>query len=87
MVSVSKSLTHSAPARTVGSLKRAAHGETLLAFVRKILLETDPLRMIEQLKEKIKVLFPLAPSKKHMSGRDLGRLEPTLSLARYAMPT
>lgn len=74
------------PAHTVGSLKRAAHGEALLAFVRKIVLETDPLRMIEQLAEKIRVLFPLAPSKKHMSGRDLGRQEPTPSLAHRAVP-
>jgi hypothetical protein len=80
-------LENGTPAHTVGSLKRAAHGEALIAFVRKILLETDPLRMIEQLEEKIKILFPLALSKKHMSGRDLGRQEPTSSLARYAMST
>ncbi len=80
-------LENGTPARTVGSLKRAAHGEALIAFVRKIFLKTDPLRMIEQLEEKIKALFPLAPSKKHMNGRYLGRLEPTPSLARYAMPT
>jgi hypothetical protein len=47
-------------------------------------LETDPLRMLEQLAEKIKALFALAPSKKHMSGRDIGRQEPTPSLNRRA---
>ena len=77
-------LENRTPARTVGSLKRAAHGEALIALVRKILLETDPLRMLEQLAEKNKALFPLAPSKKHMSGRDIGRQEPTLSLNRRA---
>jgi len=72
------------PARTVGSLKRAAHGEALVAIVRKILLEIDPLRMLEELAEKIKVLFTLASSKKHMSGRDLGRMQATPSLAHRA---
>ena len=72
------------PARTVGSLKRAAHGEALIAIIRSILLKTDPLRMLEELAEKIKTLFPLASSKKHMSGRDLGRQEATPSLARRA---
>ena len=80
-------LENGTPARTVGSLKRAAHGEALLAFVGKILQDADPLRMFEQLATKIKTLFPLAPSKKHMIGRDLGRMEPTLSLARCAMST
>ena len=75
------------PAHRVGSLKRAAHGDALLAFVRKIALETEPLRMIEQLAEKIKVFFTLAPSKKHMSGRDLGRMEPSPSLAYRAVLT
>jgi hypothetical protein len=75
-------LENRTPALTVGSLKRAAQGEALLSLVRKILLETDPLRMLEQLAEKIKELFLLAPSKKHMSGRDIGRQEPTPSLNR-----
>jgi hypothetical protein len=35
-----------------------------------------------RLAEKVKTLFPLAPSSKHMSGRDLGRQEPTPTL-RY----
>jgi hypothetical protein len=73
-------LENGTPARTVGSLKRAAHGDALLALVVKILKDTEPLRMFEHLTEKIRLLFPLAPSKKHMSGRDLGRLEPTPSL-------
>jgi hypothetical protein len=35
----------------------------------------------------VKILFPLAPSSKHMSGRDLGRLEPTPSLRYRAAMT
>jgi hypothetical protein len=38
--------------------------------------------MLEQLSEKIKELFVLAPSKKHMNTRDLGRQEPTPTLGR-----
>jgi hypothetical protein len=77
-------LENGTPARTVGSLKRAAHGEALIVIVRRILSEVDPLRMLKELAEKIKALFQLAPSKKHMSGRDLGRQEPTTSLLRRA---
>jgi hypothetical protein len=72
-------LENGTPARTVGSLKRAAQGDALFALVGKIIRDSDPLRMFEQLAEKIKALFPLAPSKKHMSGRDLGCLEPVPS--------
>ena len=75
------------PAHTVGSLKRAADGDALLAFVRKIALEPEPLRMFEQLVEKVKVFFALTPSKKHMSGRDLGWQEPSPSLAHRAVLT
>jgi hypothetical protein len=72
-------LENGTPARTVGSLKRAAHGDALLAFVGKILQDPEPLHMFEQLAEKIKALFPLATSKKHMSGRNLSCLEPAPS--------
>ena len=70
------------PACTVGRLKRAAHAEAFLQLVQKILQATDSGQRLEQLVEKLKQLFPLAPSKKHMSDRDLGRQEPTPSL-RY----
>lgn len=72
------------PACTVGSLKRAAHAEALLDLVRKIIETSDPLQVIEQLAEKLKKLFPLTQSKKHMSGCDLGRQEPTPSLCYRA---
>jgi len=35
---------------------------------------------LEQLTETIRPLFPLQPSKKHVSGEDMGKLEPTPSL-------
>jgi len=40
----------------------------------------NPAEYFEKLVDKVKLLFPLAESGKHMSGRDLGRLEPTPSL-------
>jgi hypothetical protein len=73
-------LENRTPACTVGSLKQASYVEALLQLVRKILQEADPARRLEQLAEQLKALFPLAPSAKHMIGRDLGRLEPTASL-------
>jgi hypothetical protein len=77
-------LENRTPACTVGSLKRAAQAEAMILLVRKIVMDTNPLPMLEQLAEKIKKLFPLTPSKKHMSGRDLGRQEPTPSLRYHA---
>lgn len=35
---------------------------------------------LEQLTQAIRPLFPLQPSKKHIHGQDLGRLEPTEGL-------
>ena len=80
-------LNNGTPARTVGSLQRAAQAEALLTVVAKIVNDAEPLRMLEQLTEKIKQLFPLAPSKKHLSGRVLDCLEPTSSWTRQAMQT
>lgn len=78
------SLENKAPAFTVGSLKQAAYAEALIQFVQQALEADDPMAWFEQLKEKIKSIFVLRTSSKHMSGRDLGRLEPTPSLLRYA---
>jgi len=75
-------LENRGPACTVGSLKQAACAEAIMQFVRKILAAAEPARMLDELAEKLRTLFPLAPSGKHMSGRDLGRLEPSASL-RY----
>lgn len=68
------------PACTVGSLRDHCKSEAFLDCVRQILAADDPAGQFEQLAATVKTLFPLAPSSKHMSGRDLGRLEPTPSL-------
>lgn len=77
-------LENKKPAWTVGSLKRLTQGEAILECVRRVLTADNPAEQFAVLSEKVKALFPLAPSKKHMSGRDLGRLEPSPSLRRYS---
>jgi hypothetical protein len=75
-------LENKTPACTVGSLRDFSRGEAFLECVRRVLTADNPAEQFAQLVEKVKALFPLAPSGKHMSGRDMGRLEPTPSL-RY----
>ncbi len=73
---------HKLPAYTVGSLQRRTQMEVLLAYVQQLLQETNPAEKLTQLSELVQEVFQLRPSGKHMSGRELGRLEPTPSL-RY----
>ena len=68
------------PAYTVGSLQRMAQVDTLLEFIRSILEDENPAGKLEEITKIVKDLFKLAPSSKHMVGRDLGRLEPTPAL-------
>lgn len=73
------------PAYTVGSLQRRTQMESLLAYVQELLQEANPAQKLAQLGELVKEVLALRPSGKHMSGRDLGRLEPTPSLRYRAM--
>jgi hypothetical protein len=75
-------LKHQEPACTVGNLRQYCHGEALVDAFRQMLNAEDPSRQFEQLADTIREVFSLAPSSKHMVGRDLGRQEPTPSL-RY----
>ena len=68
------------PAYTVGSLQRKAQMETLLEFVKSLLQQPNPGEKLKEVGELINNIFQLMPSGKHMSGRDLGRLEATPSL-------
>jgi len=69
------------PVFTVGSLQRRAQMDVLLESVKSLLQEQDPGSKLKKMGQVIKDLFCLMPSKKHMSGRPMGRLEPTPSLA------
>jgi hypothetical protein len=70
------------PAYTVGSLQRRTQMESLLAYVQQLLQEANPAKKLAELGELVKEVLALRPSAKHLSGRELGRLEPTPSL-RY----
>jgi len=54
--------------------------ETLLEFINSLLQQENVGDKLKELGDKIKEIFQLMPSKKHMSGINLGRLEPTPSL-------
>lgn len=73
-------LENKLPAYTVGSLRERTKVECLLEFIRDLLSVPDPHEKFNLLTKAIEDVFKLTPSKKHMNGRDLGRLEPTPSL-------
>ncbi len=68
------------PACTVGSLRARVRVDFLFDLIHKMLASENPKETFNQLNLKVKELFELQPSKKHMIGRDLGRLEPSPSL-------
>ena len=68
------------PAATVGSLLEKIRADSLLAFIHSLLLSDSPQQKMLLLSKTVEKVFNLSPSKKHMSGRDLGRLEATPSL-------
>jgi DDE superfamily endonuclease len=73
-------LEHKLPAYTVGSLQQRTQVECLLAFIRDLILTDNPQEQLNRLSQVVEEVFQLAPSKKHMNTRDLGRLEPTPAL-------
>ena len=73
-------LEHKLPACTVGSLQATARADSLLAFIRELLVADNPQEQFHRLSHALEEVFQLAPSKKHMNNRDLGRLEPTPAL-------
>ena len=68
------------PACTVGSLQARVRVDSLLDLIQELLASENPNERLSQLSEKVKELHQLQPSKKHMIGRDLGRLDPSPSL-------
>ena len=69
------------PAFTVGCLRRKTNVESLFLFISEILDSEEPR---EELEKKMSImqdnLLSFEKSKKHMVGRELGRMEPTESL-------
>jgi len=68
------------PAATVGSLLEKTRVEALLSFIHSLLTADNPQHKLALLSKAVEEIFHLAPSKKHLVGRDLGRLEPSPSL-------
>ena len=73
------------PACTVGSLQQHTRMEALIEVMRGVAHAENPHQRLEEILTAAKHLFPLRDSAKHMNGRDLGRLEPTLSLKYRAV--
>ncbi len=73
------------PAYTVGSLQRTIQMEALLTSVQQLIQAPNPDEQLMRLGRSVKEFFRLRPSGKHMSGRDLGRLEPTPTLKYRAV--
>jgi hypothetical protein len=70
-------LEHHLPACPVGSLLAKTRVENLLALIRELLVADDPQEQLTRLSQAIEEVFHLAPAKKHLHHRALGRLEPT----------
>jgi hypothetical protein len=77
-------IKHKHSAYTVGSLQRSIQMDALMASIKEILQQPNPLEQLNSVTQALKELFVLNPSKKHMIGKDLGRLEPTSSLKHRA---
>ena len=78
------SIENKRPAFTVGSLLRKVRTQALLLFLKTLVVCEEGQQKLELLAQKIEEVFELKPSTKHMSGRKLGRMEPSPSLKRWA---
>jgi hypothetical protein len=68
------------PACTVGSLRDRVRLESSLQMLQDILKSDHPQHQFELVAERAKDIFSLNESRKHLVGRELGRLESTPSL-------
>jgi hypothetical protein len=77
-------LERNLPACTAGSLCEVIKMESLMQCIWEIASSEKPVVAFQQLATRVKEVFTLRDSAKHMVGRDLGRLEPTPSLEYHA---
>lgn len=73
-------LKHKLPACTVGSLREHIRFDAIMQFISQLIDSDDPATALAENIERIKKVIVLAPSRKHLNHRTLGRLEPTTSL-------
>jgi hypothetical protein len=64
----------------VGSLREQIRFDAIIKFISQIIDSEDPATQLSECVEQIKKVVVLAPSRKHLNHRTLGRLEPTASL-------
>ena len=68
------------PAYTAGSLRARISMQSTIDFAKEIISNPNPEEMLLKAIENLQTVFKLRVSGKHMSGRELGRLEETKSL-------
>jgi len=80
-------LEHKLPAYTVGSLCEKIQVEGLVHMVQELLETDDPAAQLHQVTALLEEVYTLRLSTKHLSGRDMGSLEPSPSLLlKYPHP-
>jgi hypothetical protein len=73
------------PAATVGSLRDRERAQAVLDVIEDLLADQAvEINIVADLRKCVDKVVPLRPSKKHMSNRELGRIEPTHSLKYLA---
>jgi hypothetical protein len=75
---------HHLPACTVGSVCDVIKMESLMQYLWEVVSSADPQQAFQKIAARAKEIFRPASSAKHLGGRDLGRLEPTPTLAYRA---
>jgi hypothetical protein len=75
-----RQLKNHLPAYTVGSLRAHVQVECLVEVINDLVSSEDPQEKLKRFTHALHEVFALGRSKKHMSQRQLGRLEPTPSL-------
>lgn len=73
-------INHKLPALTVGSLRDLECMKAIVESIEYLVRTEESKSIVHELSKKIAEVIPLRGSVKHMSGRDLGRLESTPSL-------
>jgi hypothetical protein len=73
------------PAATVGSLRDRERAQAVLDVIEDLLADQAvEINIVADLRKCVDKVVPLRPFKKHMSNRELGRIEPTHSLKYLA---
>ena len=78
-------LKNKQPGLSVGCLIEHIKSDALIDTIHEVVISDSPQTAFETLKQALQDCLPVRESKKHMVGRDLGRLEPAPSLKYRAL--